>query len=130
MLLIRQPLNVATPLRVAFVLPPLHVKVPPPGLAPRVSVTVAVGALVTVAPPAFCRATTGWTAKAPFGVPRAGWVVNPSFVAVPGPLVVAEVELSTLPPPLHVAPRREPLPAMVMLQPEEGARPFCRWTVD
>src|SRR5260221_13863112 len=103
MLLIRQPLNVATPLRVAFVLPPLHVKVPPPGLAPRVSVTVAVGALVTVAPDAFCRATTGWTAKAPFGVPRAGWVVNPSFVAAPVPLVTSKGELSTSPPRLHVA---------------------------
>ena len=59
-LLIEQPVNVATPLIVPTAAPPVHVSVPPAGLVPIASVTVADTPLVMVVPP-FWIAT--WTLR-------------------------------------------------------------------
>src|SRR5258708_251362 len=75
------PLKVATPLTAATVVVPL--RVPPPGLLPMASETVA--ELFTIFPPASSILTTGCCAN---GVPETelalGCVVNTTLLAGPG----------------------------------------------
>ena len=101
-LLIAQPEKVATPFTAAFESPPVQLRVPPPGFAPRLSATVAV-LVVTVAPAASWMATTGCVANAPPGVPRAGCVVKASLVAVDPLIAKAALVADVSPDPVAVS---------------------------
>ena len=80
-----QPAKVATPLAAALGLPPVQVRVAPPGLV-KARVTEAL-LVVTVLPAASCTATTGCVAIAVPPTPPLGCVVNASLVAAPGLIV-------------------------------------------
>ena len=84
-------MNVATPLTVVAVVPPVQVSVPPPGLVPMLSWIVAEIPEVITLPPASVMATETFAGNAvPMDVDE-GWVMNASLAA--GPAVTVNARL-------------------------------------
>jgi hypothetical protein len=72
-----QPENVATPFDVVTGKQPVRI-------TPEAVIETAADALVTMLPFTSVTATTGWVGRTTLAVELEGWVMNTSFVAVPG----------------------------------------------
>ena len=88
-----QPVNVATPLTAATVIPPAHARMAPAGLGGVISSVIAADwPLETVFPPASWTATLVAGVRTCCAVPLVGWVRKASFAA--GPTETVNVLLS------------------------------------
>src|SRR5665213_2752624 len=114
-----QPDQVATPLTVAAVRPPVHENVPAALLI--ASVILVTGKVVATLPPASVIATTGCGVKVA-GVDAAGYASKVSLLA--GPTLTVNVPLSIAMLPFDARSRYEPARSILQAWPVKSATPL------